>query len=159
MRINFLNGCSGAVGRWSDALDVNVTTSSSSAEIDIRMYGVTPESYTMLTGGQWLDTTLGLTTRALDVDKGYSFVSGTNKRINIYETTETVTIYILLDTDSTFMESIITHELGHAVGFDQHSNNSSHIMYPTPTYDGLEYRCAISADEAHDLKLIYDRYN
>ena len=156
---NFAAGYNTAKSQWSNALDISIAGDSLSTQTDILIYGVTYESYLSLTGKQWTNNALGSTTRALDVYEGYSFVTNTNKKISIYETTDLVTMYILLDTDSSLMDAVFTHELGHAVGYDQHSIKTSHIMYPTPTDSDLGYNCEVSDDEAHDLKLIYDRYN
>ena len=156
---NFYAGYDTAKSQWSNALDISIATDSLGAQTDIMIYGVTYESYRLLTGAQWPDNALGSTTRALDVYRGYSFVENTNRKISIYETTNLVTMYILLDSESSLMDAVFTHEFGHAVGFDQHSGKSSHIMFPTPTDSGTGYNYTVSADEAHDLKLIYDRYN
>ena len=158
---NFFTGHSTAASQWSNALDVSISTDSLSTDTDILVYGVTYESYQSLTGKIWPDTVLGKTTPALDVDRGYSFVENTNKKVRIYETTDLVTMYIILGTDTSLVNAIFTHEMGHAIGFDQHSSNPSHIMYycTTDNEDGDDCNYTVSADEAHDLKLIYDRYN
>lgn len=159
LQSNFYTGYSTASNQWNNALDISITADSLSTATDILVYGVTSESYQSLTGKVWSDVSLGSTTSVKDEEKGYSFVQNTNKKIYIWETTELVTMYILLDTDSSLIDAVFTHEMGHAIGFEQHSSNSTHIMYRIVTESGTGYNCTVSESEAHDLKLIYDRYN
>lgn len=121
-----------AINLWNNALDMNIErlNSSSSGLADIVIYGVTRESYYSKTKSEWDNTLVGKTIVPQNTALGCYIAEYNNqqKNIHVLSKNDNIVIYVLCE-DNSYIQTTVSHEIGHSLGFFGHSTETASILY------------------------------
>lgn len=158
-RNNFYQGYNSAKSQWNDALDINIISDSLSSDTDIVIFGVTEEQYYNMTGEYWPDSRLGVTQYANIISRGYMIDQNNNKMYQIGEAQGTAMIYVVADEISASATNTIVHEMGHALGYQGHSQTLDDIMAPAIAASSNNIPTILTQNDIDHLSCIYEVFN
>ena len=149
-------GMNGAISQWDSALPISITQTNDASSADILAYGLTAEQYTSLTGNQWDKTAAGtakyictLMEHQLNEDSVILVCQMLSAKIFVLSrepNTANPSYY-----PENVVRNICTHELGHALGYFDHSPTLTDVMY---TYvNGISI---LSPAEIQHLRQLYE---
>ncbi|MCL1904058.1 MAG: hypothetical protein FWF94_06560 [Oscillospiraceae bacterium] len=159
---NFSSWTSEALGKWTSALGVNISSTSSQASSDIQAYGGRKSVICEISGeSYWPDSRVGMCKWVYSTPEAGTFsANGATRWVYRYNAAKVYVLELYSDwsqNNVNLTKHTTIHEFGHALGYMSHpfdiEANKSDIMYPY-TSPSL----TLSANERKHLRQIYDYY-